>query len=49
MLAQHVRIANWNHVVEDAVDDKAWLSYFAERGEALATELFPGMNRASAA
>src|SRR5271156_2502918 len=42
MLAQHVGIANWNHIVEDAVDDQARLRDFAELGEALATVLFPG-------
>ena len=45
MLAQHVRIANWNHVVEDPVDDEAWLIYFAERGEAFTREMFPGTKR----
>ena len=42
MLAQHVGIANWNHIVEDAVNDQARLRDFAELGEALATVLFPG-------
>ena len=41
MLAQHVGIAYWNHIVEDAVDDQARLRDFAELGEALATVLFP--------
>src|ERR1700691_3528378 len=41
MLAQHVGIANWNHIVEDAVNDQARLRDFAELGEALATVLFP--------
>src|SRR5277367_5272139 len=42
MLAQHVGIADWNHIVEDAVDDQARLCDLAELGEALATVLFPG-------
>src|SRR5271170_8387682 len=42
MLAQHIGIADWNHIVEDAVDDQARLRNFAELGEALATVLFPG-------
>src|ERR1700719_1999362 len=42
MLAQHVGIADWNHIVEDAVDDQARLRDLAELGEALATVLFPG-------
>src|ERR1700693_1784895 len=41
MLAQHVGIANWNHIVEDAVNDQARLRDLAELGEALATVLFP--------
>src|SRR5580658_8111408 len=41
MLAQHVGIADWNHIVEDAVNDQARLRDFAELGEALATVLFP--------
>ena len=39
MLAQHVGIADWNHIVEDAVNDQARLRDFAELGEALATVL----------
>src|SRR6267154_5043049 len=42
MLAQHVGIADWNHIVEDAVNHQARLRDFAELGEALATVLFPG-------
>src|SRR6202161_3284985 len=42
MLAQHVGIADWNHIVEDAVDDQARLRDLAELGEALASVLFPG-------
>ncbi len=52
MLAQHVGIADWNHIVEDAVNDQARLRDFAELGEALATVLFPsaeGRNPAIAA
>src|ERR1700722_8132584 len=41
MLAQHVGIADWNHIVEDAVDDQARLCDLAELGETLATILFP--------
>ena len=41
MFAQHVGIADWNHIVEDAVNDQARLRNFAELGEALATVLFP--------
>src|ERR1700692_4788048 len=41
MLAQHVGITDWNHIVEDAVDDQARLRDLAERGETLATVLFP--------
>src|ERR1700687_99297 len=40
-LAQHVGIADWNHIVEDAVDDQARLRDLAEPGETLATVLFP--------
>src|SRR3984885_15006468 len=42
MLAQHVGITDWNHIVEDAVDDQARLCDLAELGEALATVLLPG-------
>src|SRR5882724_2684157 len=42
MLAQHIGIADWNHIVEDAVNDQARLRDFGELGEALATVLFPG-------
>jgi hypothetical protein len=42
MLAQHVGIADWDHIVENAVNDQARLRDFAELGEALATVLFPG-------
>lgn len=41
MLAHHVGIADWNHIVEDAVDDQARLRDLSELGEALATVLFP--------
>jgi hypothetical protein len=41
MLAQHVGIADWNHIVEDAVDDQARLRDLAEPVETLATPLFP--------
>src|ERR1700722_3282962 len=41
MLAQHVGIADWNHIVEDAVDDQARLRDLAEPGKTLATILFP--------
>src|ERR1700680_3542114 len=41
MLAQHVGIADWNHIVEDAVNDQARLRDLAELGETLATVLFP--------
>src|SRR5580700_3322074 len=41
MLAQHVGVADWNHIVEDAVDDQARLRDLAELGETLATVLFP--------
>ena len=41
MLAQHVGIPDWNHIVEDTVDDQARLRYLAELGETLATVLFP--------
>ena len=41
MLAQHVGIADRNHIVEDAIDDQARLHDFAELGKALATGLFP--------
>src|SRR3984957_7771075 len=41
MLAQHVGIADWNHIVEDAVDNQARLLDLAEPGETLATVLFP--------
>src|SRR5579859_1484731 len=41
MFAQHVGIADWNHIVEDAVDDQARLRDLAEPGETLATVLFP--------
>ena len=37
MLAQHVGITDWNHIVEDAVNDQARLRDFAELGETLAT------------
>ena len=42
MLAQHVGITDWNHIVEGAVDDQARLRDFAELGETLATVIFPG-------
>src|ERR1700678_1917170 len=45
MLAQHVGIADWNHIVEDAVDDQARLRDLAELGETLATVLFPSSKR----
>ncbi len=45
MLAQHVGIAHWNHIVEDAVNDQARLRDLAELGEALATVLFPRRER----
>src|SRR5580658_7480125 len=41
MLAQHVGIADWNHVVEDTVYDQTRLSNLAELAEALAADLFP--------
>src|SRR6202023_3672024 len=41
MLTQHVGMADWNHIVEDAVDDQARLRDLAELGETLATVLFP--------
>ena len=41
MLAQHVGIADGNHIVEDAVGDQAWLAYFGEISKALAAEMFP--------
>jgi hypothetical protein len=41
IFAQHVGIADWNHIVEDTIDDEAWLSDFAELGKALAAEMFP--------
>ena len=41
MLAQHVGIADWNHIVEDAVNDQTRLRDLAELGETLATVLFP--------
>src|ERR1700678_2252669 len=41
VLAQHVGIADWNHIVEDAVDDQARLRDLGELGETLATVLFP--------
>ena len=41
MFAQHLGIADWNHIVEDAVDDQARLRDLAELGETLATVLFP--------
>ena len=41
MLAQHVGIADWNHIVEDAIDDQARLRDLAEPGETLSTVLFP--------
>src|SRR5271163_3110352 len=41
MFAQHVGIANRNHIIEDAVDDQARLRDLAELGETLATVLFP--------
>jgi len=41
MLAQHVGIADWNHIVEDAVDNQARLRDLAEPAETLATVLFP--------
>src|ERR1700722_3017739 len=42
MLAQHVGITDWNHIVEDAVNYQARLRDFGEFGETLATVLFPG-------
>ena len=42
MFAQHLGIADWNHIVKDAVNDQARLRDFAELGETLATVLFPG-------
>src|ERR1700691_5237354 len=41
MLAQHVGSADWNHMVEDAVDNQPRLRDLAEPGETLATLLFP--------
>src|ERR1700722_7596166 len=41
MLAQHIGIADWNHIVEDAVYDQARLRDLAELSETLATVLFP--------
>src|ERR1700677_2402690 len=41
MLAQLVGIADWNHIIEDAVDDQARLRDLAEPGETLATVLLP--------
>ena len=37
MLAQHVGIADRNHIVEDAIDDQTGLHDFAELGEAFAS------------
>src|SRR5208283_3858160 len=42
MLAQHVGIADRNHIVEDAIYDQTWLHDFAELGKALASVCFPG-------
>ena len=42
MFAQHVRIADRNHIVEDAIDDQTGLHDFAELGKALARVCFPG-------
>ena len=42
MLAQHVGISDRNHVVENSVRHKAWLSYFAKFGKTLAAESLPG-------
>src|SRR5580704_13478086 len=41
MLAQHVGVADRNHIVKDPVYDQAGLMYLAELGETLATVLFP--------
>src|SRR5271154_108854 len=45
VLAQHVRIPDRNHIVEDPVHDETRLSYFAELAEALAVEMLPGTKR----
>src|SRR5271167_4371909 len=42
MLAQHVGVADRNHIVEDSVYDQAGLVYLAELGEAFSAECFPG-------
>ncbi len=42
MFAQHVGIANRNHIVEDAIDDQARLHDFAELGKALTSVCLPG-------
>ena len=42
MLAQHIGIADRNHIVEDAIDDQARLHDFAEVGKALASVCLPG-------
>jgi hypothetical protein len=42
MLAQHIGILDGDHDVENAAYHEAWLSNFAELGESLAGEGFPG-------
>jgi hypothetical protein len=41
MFAQHVGIADRNHIVEDAIDDQTWLHDFAELGKTLASVCLP--------
>ena len=42
VLAQHVGVSDWNHIVEDPIHDEAWLTYFGELDKALPAEMFPG-------
>src|SRR5258707_12054894 len=42
VLAQYIRILDRDHDVEVAAYHQAWLGYFAELGESLACEGFPG-------
>src|SRR5258708_2129016 len=42
VLAQHIGILDRDHDVKDAAYDEAWLGYFAQLGESLACEGFPG-------
>src|ERR1700693_3108940 len=42
VLAEHVRISDRDHIVEDPIHDEAWLTYLGELGKAVPGVMFPG-------